>query len=112
MEESQQIPGLEDDIVDAIINGVGSGYMGKSERVARKVMIELLRAERADFLLLRDGEVQEWWGSVYSGIRKKIDAYREKVRIYEVKLNAYNRLTAQERKSLGIRKPTKPKAEL
>lgn len=85
------------------------GYMYKSERVARKVMIELVKAGRSEFLLLRDDEVSKWWGSIVSGIRTKIAKEKERFRMYDVKLQAYNKLTAAERKTLGIRKPVKPK---
>jgi hypothetical protein len=85
------------------------GYVYKSERLARKIMIELVKAGRAEFLLLRDDEVSKWWGSIVGGIQSKIAKHKERVRLYEIKLQAYNKLSAAERKTLGIRKPTKPK---
>jgi len=87
----------------------GDGYVYKSERLARKIMIELVKAGRAEFLLLRDDEVSQWWGSIVSGIQSKIAKHKERVRLYEIKLQAYNKLSASERKMLGIRKPIKPK---
>jgi len=86
------------------------GYMNKSERLARKIMLELVKAGRSEFLLLRDDEVSEWWGSIVGGIQDKIAKHKEKIRVYELRLQAYNKLTAAERKTLGIRKPIKPKS--
>ncbi len=99
------------DILDFITKGLDSDeyYMSKEGRIARKVMIELVKAGYADFLLLRDDEVRNWWDRIYSGVRAKFEKYQEKVRLYEIKLEAYNKLTAAERKTLGIRKPQKPK---
>jgi hypothetical protein len=84
-------------------------YWNKQERIARKVMVELVKAGRSEFLLLRDDEVSKWWGSIVGGIQSKIAKHKERVRLYEIKLQAYNKLSAAERKMLGIRKPIKPK---
>lgn len=99
------------DILDFIIKGLDGGeyYISKEGKIARKVMIELVKAGRADFLLLRDEEVADWWNKIYSGVREKFEKYQERVRIYNIKIEAYNKLSAAERKTLGIRKPTKPK---
>jgi hypothetical protein len=101
---------LTTEVIEYIEKGFADdGYMYKPERLARKVMIELVKAGRAEFLLLRDDEVSKWWGDIVGGIKGKIIRHKEKVRVYELKLQAYNKLTAAERKTLGIRKPIKPK---
>ncbi len=99
------------EILDFITKGLDneSVYLSKDGRIARKVMIELVKAGYADFLLLRDDEVREWWDKVYSGVRAKFERYQEKVRNYELKLSAYEKLTPEQRKVLGVRKPIKPK---
>ena len=99
------------EVLDFIVKGLDSPdvWVAKPERIARKVMIELVKAGRAEFLLLRDDEVSTWWNKIYSGVRTKFEKYQEKVRVYNIKLEAYNRLTAAERKILGIRKPQKPR---
>jgi len=99
------------EILDFIIKGLDSNdyYIGKDQRLARKIMVELVKAGRSEFLLLRDDEVSQWWNKLYGGVQEKFDKYQEKVRIYNVKLDAYNRLTKEERKILGIRKPAKPR---
>lgn len=98
------------EILDFIIQGTGETYyISKQEKIARKVMVELVKAGYADFILLRDEEVSLWWGKIYGGVRQRYEKWQEKTRIYELKLAAYEKLTKEERKTLGIRKPTKPK---
>lgn len=97
------------ELLEYIIKGVGEGNLYKSERIARIVMVELVKAGRADFLLLKNDEVSAWWNGIYNGIRSKVEKYKEKMRLYELRLQGYNKLSAAERKTLGIRKPVKPK---
>ena len=99
------------EILDFITKGLDSDdyWVSKEGRIARKIMIELVKAGRAEFLLLRDEEVADWWNNLYGGIESKFAKHQEKVRVYNVKLDAYNKLSAAERKTLGIRKPIKPK---
>ena len=102
---------LTKEILDFIISGAGDTdtYMTKPEKIARKVMFELVKAGRSEFLLLRDDEVNQWWGKLYNGVHEKFEKHKERVRIYEIKLAAYERLSKEDRKALGIRKPQKPK---
>lgn len=102
---------LSQEILDFIVSGAGDTdiYMTKPEKIARKVMVELVKAGRSEFLLLRDDEVSQWWGKLYNGVHEKFEKHKEKVRIYEIKLAAYERLSKEDRKALGIRKPQKPK---
>lgn len=99
------------EILNFIIKGLDSNdsYITKDQRLARKIMVELVKAGRAEFLLLRDDEVSQWWNKLYGNVQEKFDKYQEKVRLYEIKLAAYNKLSAAERKTLGIRKPAKPR---
>jgi hypothetical protein len=101
---------LTNEVIEYIQRGFADdGYMYKAERISRKVMVELVKAGRAEFLLLRDDEVSKWWNDIVGSIQAKIARHKEKMAIYELKLQAYNKLTAAERKTLGIRKPVKPK---
>ena len=99
------------EILDFITRGLDTGdtYISKEGKIARKVMIELVKAGRAEFLLLRDDEVSGWWNKLYGGIETKFAKHQERVRVYNIKMDAYNKLTAAERKTLGIRKPAKLK---
>jgi hypothetical protein len=101
---------LSPEVIEYIEKGFADdGYMYKPERIARKAMLELVKAGRSEFLLLRDDEVSEWWGKIVGGIKSKIAKHKEKIRVYEIRVQAYNKLSAAERKMLGIRKPIKPK---
>ena len=101
---------LNQEILDFILSGADTTeYLSKPEKIARKVMVELVKAGRSEFLLLRDDEVSKWWGKLYDGVHEKFENHKEKVRIYEIKLAAYERLSKEDRKALGIRKPQKPK---
>lgn len=101
---------LDSEILHYIVKGIDSSVaLQKSERLARKVMVELIKAGRSEFLLLRDDEVSGWWGKIVNGINDKIAKHKERVRLYEIKIAAYDRLTPAERKILGIRKPAKPR---
>ena len=87
--------------------GYGSGAEAK---IAKTVMLELVRAERAEFLLLRDDSVAKWWGKMVTTAQAAIDALEEKKRVYQIKKSAWERLTIEERKVLGLVKaPIKPK---
>jgi hypothetical protein len=97
------------EIYEFIVKGPGSYYISKEARIARKVMVELAKSGYADFLLLRDEEVAEWWNKIYGGVQTRYDNYVAKMKAYEVKLTAYNKLTKEQRRALGIRKPVKPK---
>ena len=86
------------------------GYGGAVGVIAKTVMIELVKAGHADFLLLRDDVVAKWWGKMVTSAQKAIDLLEEKKRIYQIKMAAWERLTAEERKVLGLVKaPIKPK---
>ena len=87
--------------------GYGSGAEAK---IAKTVMIELVKAGHADFLLLRDDVVSKWWGKMVTAAQKAIDLLVEKKRLYQIKMAAWERLTVEERKVLGLVKaPIKPK---
>jgi len=75
----------------------------------KTVMVELVKSGHADFLLLRDDNVNRWWRGIVGAAREAIETAHSRVYMYKVKLAAWERLTPQERRALGIRKPTKPR---
>lgn len=86
------------------------GYGAVDAKIAKTVMIELVKAGHADFLLLRDDVVAKWWGKMVTAAQKAIDLLVEKKRVYQIKMAAWERLTVEERKVLGLVKaPVKPK---
>lgn len=79
-------------------------------RIACKAMTALDKDGHADFLLLEDDEVREWWIKHQEADRKRIaeearkKAEREeKRRLQKVKIELLDRLTADEKKALGIK---------
>lgn len=77
----------------------------KLARIACAAMEELVRQGKADFLVLRNEEVREWWEAHVEADR------REKVRVAEierrerVKQEALARLSDEEKELLGLKKP-------
>lgn len=68
----------------------------KLARIACKAMTELVEQGKADFLILRDDEVREWWEQHQEADRK---AREERVR-----KEALSKLTDEEKKILGLKK--------
>jgi hypothetical protein len=88
----------------------GIPYYNDYGLMAKTIMIELVKNERADFLLLRDEEVSKWWNDLVSYAAKSIEKDKKALEDYEIQMNAWNRLSEDDRKSLGLtRKPSKPK---
>lgn len=103
---------IDKDLAEYICTKIKSPGYGapslKPERIARKLMIELINNERADFLLLKDDEVTKWWSGVFKKASDEIVKIKKREEIYEKKMLVYNRLSLEERKALGIKKPPKP----
>jgi len=81
-------------------------YIDQNDRLARiacKAMEELVKQGKADFLLLRDDEVREWWDKHQEADRKAKEEAAEKRRINKLKKEALAKLTPEEKKALGIR---------
>lgn len=85
-------------------------YGTQHSNIAKKIMVELVKAGYADFILLRDDEVNKWWSGLVATATKAFTEHEEKMRMYEIKNTAYEKLTEEDRKVLGVRKPAKPKA--
>jgi hypothetical protein len=73
-------------------------------RVACKAMTELVKSGYADFLLLQDDEVREWWDKHQEADRKAREAKAEKRRLAKVKKEALAKLSDEEKAVLGIKK--------
>lgn len=74
-----------------------------------KLMLALLKSGHADFLLLSDDQLKNWWGRIYTSACKTIDDIKQKKEQYDLRLSAYEKLTKEERKLLGVKMPTKSK---
>jgi hypothetical protein len=83
-----------------------SHYRKQNDRLARiacKAMTELVKQGKADFLLLKDDEVREWWEKHLEADRKAKEEAAEKRRINKLKKEALAKLTPEEMKAPGIK---------
>lgn len=102
----------QEDILNYILThavGNGSYYNTDLNSIAKKIMVELVKTGYADFILLRDDEVNKWWTKLVERATDAFEAHREKMQLYEIKLAGYEKLSEADRKILGVRKPVKPK---
>ena len=76
----------------------------KLARIACKAMEELVKSGKADFLLIKDDEVREWWDQHQEADRKAREAREQKERDARVRRGALAKLTPEEKKILGIKK--------
>ena len=85
------------------------GQMDKLARIACKAMEALEKDGRADFLLLEDDEVREWWMAHQEADRKERARVAEQQRREAVKQEALNKLSDEEKELLGLKKPKQVK---
>jgi len=79
----------------------------KLARIACKAMTELVKSGHADFLVLKDDEIREWWEQHQEADRKAQEAQLEKERRAQVKKEALAKLSDDEKRVLGISVPKK-----
>lgn len=79
--------------------------MDKLARIACRAMEALEKDGRADFLLLEDDEVREWWTEHKEADRKERARVAEQQRREAVKQEALNKLSDEEKELLGLKKP-------
>lgn len=87
---------------------VGSGK-SQTERVLRKCMVQLVKSGHAAFLFLADDESRNWWEKTLTAAKISVDRRKEQWRLYEIKNQAWERLSVTDRKVLNLRKPITPK---
>jgi hypothetical protein len=78
-------------------------HTDKLARIACKAMTELVKSGHADFLILKDDEVREWWEKHQEDDRKAQEAKAEKERRAKVRKEALAKLSDEEKKLLGIK---------
>lgn len=76
----------------------------KLARIACKAMTELVEQGKADFLILRDDEVREWWEQHQEADRKAREERERREYEAQIRKEAIAKLTPEERKVLGIKK--------
>lgn len=78
--------------------------MDKLARVACAAMEELVKQGKADFLILKNDEVREWWGQHQEADRKAREERAKKRLEAKIRREALAKLTDEEKKILGIKK--------
>ena len=81
----------------------------KLARIACKAMTQLEKSGRADFILIEDEEIREWWAAHKEADRKEQARVAELERKERVKAEALARLSDEEKELLGLAKPKKTK---
>ena len=84
-------------------------YIKTEERILRKTMVQLVKSGHATFLFLRDEESRAWWGNTVKAASVIVNKRKEAWDKYNIKMNAWNRLSEADRKTLKLRKPVEPK---
>jgi hypothetical protein len=93
------------DIIEHQARRLANGYV----KYSKLAMIELERNNLSAFVLMRNEPLRVWWEKEIQRVTRRETQYQEAVRVYELKRAAYERLSADERRLLGLRKPTRPK---
>jgi hypothetical protein len=93
------------DIIEHQAKRLANSYV----KYSKLAMIELERNNISAFALMRHEPLRVWWEREIQRVTRRETQYQEAVRVYELKRSAYERLTADERRLLGLRKPTRPK---
>lgn len=78
--------------------------MKATPAMAERIMDALCQNGQGDFLLLQDDEIREWWNSVTQHRDALARQQRQRERRKQVRERALNKLTAEERRVLGLDK--------
>jgi hypothetical protein len=76
-------------------------------RIACKAMDELVKQGKADFLILRDEEVAEWYKKHQEEDRKAREKEERKQQRAKLRRQALRKLTEEEKIALGVKKGSK-----
>ena len=76
----------------------------KLARIACAAMTELVKHGKADFLVLQNDELREWWEAHQEADRKEKEREARAQKRKEIKEQALARLTEEEKEALGLLK--------
>ena len=93
------------DVIEAEVKKLTPGYV----RYAKLAMLELERNDISAFVLLKNEELRSWWSGELNRVTARFKRAEYARKKYEIKLAAWNKLSAEDRKILNIRKPIAPK---
>ena len=76
-------------------------------RIACKAMTELVKSGYADFLVLKDDEVRDWWEKHQEADRKAREKEERKKQVAKTRRAALKKLSDEEKIALGLKKLSK-----
>jgi hypothetical protein len=82
-------------------------HTDKLARIACKAMTELVKSGHADFLVLKDDEVREWWEKHQEADRKAREKEERKKERIKIRRAALRKLSEEEKIALGLKKLSK-----
>ncbi len=110
-EEKEYVPLVDPALADEIRRSAKMTKFAKAERLLRRTLLELVQQNASMFLFIKDDEVREYWERMSRECAKTLESRRAAWKKYNLKLAAYEKLTPEERKLVGMRKPAKPTGE-
>lgn len=93
------------DIIEEKTKKLTGGYV----KYAKLAMVEIERNDLSSFVLLKNEELRTWWTNEMKRVSQREEKHAKAVEQYDIKMAAWDRLSVEERKILGIRKPVRPK---
>ena len=93
------------DVIEQEVKSLTPGYV----RYAKLAMLELERNDISAFVLLKNEELRTWWSGELNRVVSRFKRAEDARKRYEVKLAAWQKLSAEDRKILHLRKPIAPK---
>jgi hypothetical protein len=98
------------EVYEEILRGTDrKHYVKQEDRILRKTMVQLVKSGHATFLFIRDDESRAYWSKIVKDAADKVAKRKEAWDKYHLKMNAWNRLSEADRKTLKLREPTEPK---
>ena len=73
-----------------------------TQEMAERVMDALCEDGRGDLLMIKDDEIREWWAGILRRRKKIADREAELERVRMLREGALKKLSAEERRVLGI----------
>ena len=72
------------------------------QEMMEAMMDELVAAGAADFLLIRNQQIREWWESVVARRKKEQELKERQERQRQLRESALSKLSSEEREALGV----------
>jgi hypothetical protein len=99
---------IDDEVMQELRSSTRCGPDVHNKYVAMKCMLALIDAGVAEIIMLKDDTVRTYWEAMLTNAKQRGTQRKINHRKYELAQEAYDLLTAEERKILRVRKPVKP----